>query len=98
MRANLVHEAVGVVGGYFDAGIAYPVVIEDVGALAHIHERHKVAALVEIVALVGYPHLDAGDVDTRRHDGELGGKLVVVVAEEMPEEEVPVLVVVVDID
>ena len=61
--------------------------------LGQIHEAHDIARLFVAALLVGNPHLDAVDAHPRRYVGQLRGKLVVVVAEEVGQEEVAVLVV-----
>ena len=65
---------------------------------AKVHETHEISAFVEVASLVGNPNLDAGDVNTRVNDRQIGKPLVVIFAKEMREEKVPVLVVVVAAD
>ena len=63
------------------------------GIFGQIHESHDITSLFVIALLVGYPHLDAVDAHTRRYIGQFGGKLVVVVPEEVSQEKVTVFVV-----
>ena len=67
-------------------------------ALAQVHKSHDVTRLVVVVALVGNPHLDAGDLDTRRDERQPGAPVIIVVTEEMGQEEVAVLVILVALD
>ena len=63
----------------------------------YIHESHQVARLIVVALLVGYPHLNARDVDSRSDERQSLGVFVVGVVEILCEEEVAVLVVVVHI-
>ena len=52
-----------------------------------VHETHEISAFVEVASLVGNPNLDAGDVNTRVNDRQIGKPLVVIFTKEMREEK-----------
>ena len=97
-KFDLVKQGVALVAGIVGTQVGRPMATGQVFVLAQIHERKNIARLVEVAALVGDPHLDSGDVDTARYQGQTLAPLVIVVAEEMAEEEVPVLVILIGRD
>ena len=68
------------------------------GAFAKVHESHHVAALAEVVVFIRDPYFHAGNLHTGGDDGQARSEAVVIVAEEVAEEEVTVLVVVIGRD
>ena len=95
---DFLHKVVGIVAWIVGRYHRHPVVVLQVFVLTHIHKPHQMARLVVRAPLVGYPHLNTCDIDTRKHIRQLRGIVVVCVAEIVPEEEISVFVVVVGID
>ena len=94
---DLGEQVVALVGRVNDGAAAIPMAASQMLGLGltHIHKGHQVAGLAVVAALVGNPHLDARDVYTARHQRQFRAPLVVVVAEEVREEVVAVLVILV---
>ena len=91
-------KVVGVVRRVRQSRIRSPVVAGKMTALAKVHESDKVACLLEASAFVRHPHFYTCDFDTGSDIGQARAKTVVVVAEEMTEKEVAVLLVLVGVD
>ena len=85
-------ERVGVVVGIF-ISCGSPLGVADVVKFGKVGKGHKVAGVGGGTGLVGHPDFHAVDGDARSDGRELTHVFVVVVAEEMGEEEVAVLVV-----
>ena len=92
----LVHDGgvlvVGPVGGDGRAA-SRPLVVADVGGLCQVGEGHDVAVVGGGGRLVGDPHLDARDGDAAGYGRQRPHVFVVLLAEEVAEEEVAVLLV-----
>ena len=73
-------------------GVAQAAVFTQVG------KCYDIARFIEIATLIGNPHFHASDIDTGRDEGELGAPFIIVVAEEVREEEIAILVVAVGCD
>ena len=68
------------------------------GCFGEIHEGRQVAALSVVVALVGDPHLYAGDVDASTHVWQPRGELIVVIAEILRQKVVAVGIILIGIE
>ena len=66
--------------------------------LSKIHESQDVAGLTIIVTLVGNPHLDVGNLNSRCTMRQVFTPFVIVVAEVMGKEVVAVLVILIGRD
>ena len=85
-------ERVGVVVGIF-ISCGSPLGVADVVKFSQVGEGHEVAGIGGGTGLVGHPDFHAVDGDARSDGRELAHVFVVVVAEEVGEKEVAVLVV-----
>ena len=56
-------EVVRCVRGVWQRRIRRPVGVCELSLFGKVHKAHEVAALVVFAAFIGYPYLDAGDVD-----------------------------------
>ena len=74
-----------------------PIVVRQPAVLAQVLQCHQVARLLILAALVGHPHFDAGNRHTRRNIRQFRSKLIIVVAKEVRQEVVTILVVLVHI-
>ena len=84
--------------GLGEGGVGLPMVVGEHTSFRRGLSKPQVSGLFVASALVGYPHFYTGDFHTARHVWQARGETIVVVAEEMAEEEVAVLVVLVSVD
>ena len=84
------------IGGIAGHGLSrqLPVAAAHLGILAQVCQRDDVAGVARRSRTIGDPHLHTGDLDARGQVGQRGHGRVVVVAEILCQEEVPVLLVV----